>query len=191
MDDVQFEVVALLAKSFNGPQNAAEVFGFVTQSGNVEDVLFLFCFGFTQAEHIGIHQIVNHAETVLHAVAFHAMLQIKTDRHDKFSIVGNLDNLFLQSADQNLLVLRLINRPMLGEDIFVAEKFFPQQCDLPKRIGDVQMNQIRLKKVLFDIVEAVLIHPQHFQFAQGIGFRRTDINLHMGMVLPFYLLDLE
>ena len=40
VDDVQFEVVALLVKSFNGSQNAAEVFGFVTQSGNVEDALF-------------------------------------------------------------------------------------------------------------------------------------------------------
>ena len=80
---------------------------------------------------------------------------------------------------------------MLGEDIFVAEEFFPQQSDLSKRVGDVQMNQIRLKETLFDIVEAVLVHSQHLQFAQGIDFRRTDINLHMGVVLPFYLLDLE
>ena len=124
-------------------------------------------------------------------MAYHAMLQVEADGHNDLGIISDFDDFFLQTADQNILVLRLIDGPMLGEDIFVAEKFFPQQSHLPKRIGDVQMNQIRLEKAFFDVVEAVLVHPQHLQFANRIDFWRTDINLHMCMVLPFYLLDLE
>ena len=55
----------------------------------------------------------------------------------------------------------------------------------------MQMNQVRFEETLLDVFQAVLVHSQHLQFAHDIDFRRTDVNLHMGMVLPFYLLDLE
>ena len=124
-------------------------------------------------------------------MVLHAALQIEADGHDKRSIVGNPDNLFLQPADQNILVLRLIDGPMLGEDVFVAIEFLPQQSHLPKRIGDMQMNQIRLEIMLLDVFQAVLVHPQHLQFSNRVDFRRKDVYLHMGMVCTLYLLDFE
>ena len=61
----------------------------------------------------------------MHAVSLHAPLQIQTDGHDKLGIVRNLDNLFLQPADQHVLVLGLVDGPMLGHDVFVTMEFLP------------------------------------------------------------------
>ena len=145
----------------------------------------------SKLENVRIHKIKNDLEAVVHPVTFHAPLQVKADRHDKLGIIGNLDDFPLQLPDQNVLVLRLVNGPMLSKDIFVAEELLPQQGHLAKRLGDMQMNQVRLEETFFDVFQSVLVHPQHLQFSNGVDFWRTDINLHMGMVRPGNLLDLE
>ena len=53
------------------------------------------------------------------------------------------------------------------------------------------MNQIGVEETLLDVSQAILIHPQHLQFADDVDFRRTDVNLHMGMVCALNLLDLK
>ena len=53
------------------------------------------------------------------------------------------------------------------------------------------MNQVGLKEMLFDVFQTILVHPQHLQLAHGIDFRRTNINLHVGMVCAFDFLDLK
>ena len=80
---------------------------------------------------------------------------------------------------------------MLGEDVFVAEQFFPQQSHLSEWVGDMQMNQVRIEETLFDVAEAILVYPQHLQLAQGIDPWRSDVNLHMSMARSRNLLDLE
>ena len=35
-----------------------------------------------QLKHISVHQIINHPETVMYAMPFHAMLQVEADGHD-------------------------------------------------------------------------------------------------------------
>ena len=124
-------------------------------------------------------------------MSLHAPLQIQADRHDERSIIGNLYNLLLQLPNQNVLILWLIYRPMLCKDVFVAKESLPQQSHLPKRISDMQMDQVGFKEVLFDVFQAILVHPQHFQLAHGIDFRRTDVDLHMCMMLSLNLLDLK
>ena len=84
----------------------------------------------------------------MHAMTFHAPLQVKAYGHDKLGIIGNLDDFLFQLADQNVLVLRLVNGPVFGENVSIAKKFLPKQGYLPKRVGDVQMNQIGIEKVL-------------------------------------------
>ena len=127
----------------------------------------------------------------MHPVTFHTALQIQADRHDNLGIVRNLNDFLLQPAYQNLLVLRLVDGPMLGEDIFIPEKLFPQQCHLSEWVGDVQMNQVGLKEPLLDIFQAILVHPQHLQLADGIDLWRTDVDLHVGVVCPFDFLDFK
>ena len=53
------------------------------------------------------------------------------------------------------------------------------------------MDEVRLEEMFFDVVEAILVHPQHLQFADSVDLRRTDVDLHMGVVRPRNLLDLE
>ncbi len=55
----------------------------------------------------------------------------------------------------------------------------------------MQMHQIRLEEMLFDVFQAVLVHAQHLHLANGIDLWRTDIDLHMGVAYTFYLLDLK
>ena len=145
----------------------------------------------SKLKHIRIHHIVNHLKTVMHTMSLHATLQVEADRHNELGIIGDLDNLPLQLTDQNVLVLRLVNGPMLGKDVFVAKEFLPKQGYLPKWVGDVQMNQIGIEKVLLDVFQAILVHPQHFEFANGVDLWRTDVDLHVGVVCSGNLLDLE
>ena len=53
------------------------------------------------------------------------------------------------------------------------------------------MDEVGLEEVFFDVVEAILVHPQHLQFADGVDLRWADINLHMSVVSSRNLLDLE
>ena len=55
----------------------------------------------------------------------------------------------------------------------------------------MQVYQIGLEEMLLHIFEAVLVHPQHFELAQRLVLRRTDVDLHMGMVYTLDFLDLE
>jgi hypothetical protein len=53
----------------------------------------------SKLKHIRIHQIINDLKTVIHAMSFHAMLQIKTNGHDELGIVGDFDDFVLQFSD--------------------------------------------------------------------------------------------
>ena len=53
------------------------------------------------------------------------------------------------------------------------------------------MNQVGLEETFFDEIQAIIVHPQHLQFADGVDFRWTDIDLHMGVVCALDFLDLE
>ncbi len=55
----------------------------------------------------------------------------------------------------------------------------------------MQMNQIWLEEVLFDVFESILVHPQHLQLANHIDLWRTDVNLNMGMVCALDFLDFK
>ena len=53
------------------------------------------------------------------------------------------------------------------------------------------MNQIGIEIVLLDVFQAILVHPQHLEFANGVDLRWTDVDLHVGVVCSRNLLDLE
>ena len=53
------------------------------------------------------------------------------------------------------------------------------------------MNQVGLEETLLDVSQAILVHSQHLEFADGIDFRWTDVNLHMDMVFTNDFLNLE
>ena len=53
------------------------------------------------------------------------------------------------------------------------------------------MDQVGLEETFFDIVETILVHPKHLEFTQSVHLWRTDVNLHVGVVLPLYLFDLK
>ena len=112
----------------------------------------------------------------------HASLQVEADRHDKLGIIGNLDDFPLQFPNQNVLVLRLVNGPMLGKDVFVAKEFLPKQGYLSKRVGDMEVNQVGFEETFLDVFQPVLVHPQHLEFAYGVDLCRANVDLHVGMV---------
>ena len=55
----------------------------------------------------------------------------------------------------------------------------------------MQVDEVRLEEVFFDVVEAILVHPQHLEFADGVDLWWTYVDLHMGVVRPGNLFDLE
>ena len=53
------------------------------------------------------------------------------------------------------------------------------------------MDQIGLEEMFFYITQTNLVHPQHLELAQGVVLWRTDVDLHMGVVLSLKLLDFK
>ena len=125
VNDMQLKVIALLVQLFDGAKNAAEILGFIAQGGNVEHFFLARWLRHSKFEHVGIHQVVNHLEPVADAMLLHAMLQVEADGHNKSGVVGNFYNLILQFADQNILVLWLVNGPMFSKNILVSKQFLP------------------------------------------------------------------
>ena len=55
----------------------------------------------------------------------------------------------------------------------------------------MKVNQVELEETFLYVFQAILVYPQHLQFADGIDLRRTDVNLHMGVARALDFFDLE
>ena len=79
----------------------------------------------SKLENVRIHKIKNDLEAVVYPMSFHAPLQVKAYWHDELCIIGNLDDFPLQLTDQNIIILRLVDGPVLGHDVFIAMELLP------------------------------------------------------------------